>query len=156
MADAEAPIQPLVQPAQPTNDANPASMPSRGYASTPKFDSTRPRELPRYFAELSLLFQKHNVLPDVQRKAFACHYVDIESAELWELLPEFAIGFTYPEFVAAITRLYPGASDDRKWTMSDMDKLTGEYIRVSIHSAADLAEYYRTFFTITQYLRSRS
>jgi hypothetical protein len=36
-----------------------------------------------------------------------------------------------------------------------MDKLTGEYIRVGIHSAADLTKYYCTFFTITQYLRSR-
>jgi len=161
MADNEVPIPPVNQPAQPAqpilpaNDANPASMPSRGHASAPKFDSARPRELSRYFAELALLFQKHNVLAADQRKSFACHYVDIESAELWELLPEFAAAFTYPEFVAAVTRLYPGASDDRKWTMSDMDKLTGEYIRVGIHSAADLAEYYRAFFTITQYLRSR-
>jgi hypothetical protein len=102
-----------------------------------------------------LLFQRYNVILDAQKKTFAVHYVDISSAELWELLPEFEATSTYVEFVAAVKTLYPGASDDRKWTMADMDKLTGEYTRVGINSAADLAEYYRAFYSITQYLVAR-
>jgi hypothetical protein len=65
-------------------------MPSHGHASVPKLNASCPRKLPRYLAKLALLFQQHNVVPNMQKKTFACHYVNIESAKLWELWPEYA------------------------------------------------------------------
>jgi hypothetical protein len=114
------------------------TMPARGHSTAPKFDPTKPRELRRFFDELELLFAACKVTDSDVMKKHACIYVDIDSAELWESLPQQATGVSFGEFRKAIHKLYPGSEDDRKWTISDMDKVVGEQLRIGIFDANDL------------------
>jgi hypothetical protein len=63
-------------------------------------------------------------------------------AELWELVPEFTTGVSFNNFRTAIHKLYPGSENNCKWSISDMDKLIGEQLCVSIFDASDLGMYY--------------
>ena len=136
--------------------ANIVTMPARGHSTAPKFDIAQPRELHRYFNELDLLFTACNITNEELMKQHACRYLDIDSSELWESLPEFSPGITYDVFRTAVYKLYPGSDDDRKWSISDMDKLVGEQLRTGILDANDLGAYYRSFFNITQFLRAKN
>jgi hypothetical protein len=131
-------------------------MPARGHSTAPKFDATQPRELRRYFNELEMLFDTCDITDDQARKRHACRYVDIDSAELWESLPEFSPPATWTEFRIVVHKLYPGSEDDRKWSISDMDKLVGEQLRIGIFDANDLGLFYRSFYNITQFLRNKN
>ena len=131
-------------------------MPSRGQSQAPKFMPDQPRELRRYFKELNHLFSNAKVTDDEEKKAHACRYLDVDSAELWESLPEFAAGETYLDFTKAIYDLYPGSEDERKWTVAAMDKLVSDRLQLGIRSLDDLGQYYRAFRTITQFLRDKN
>jgi len=56
---------------------------------------------------------------------------------------------TYEEFVKAVHALYPGSEEECKWSVVDMDKLVGEQSCLGIISLADLGDYFRHFYTIT-------
>jgi hypothetical protein len=132
-------------------------MPVRGDRSAPKFDPKQPRELRRYFADLAFAFGRATVTDEEEQKRHATRYVDVDTSELWETLPEFSDNTkTFAEFVAAVSALYPGADEERKWSVADMDKLVGERTRLGIISLGDLGEYYRQFLAITTFLRSKS
>jgi hypothetical protein len=132
------------------------TMPARSHSTAPKFDPTQPRELCRYFDELDMLFAACTITDSDQMKRHACHYLDIDSAELWESVPEFATGILFNTFRTAIHKLYPGSENDCKWSISDMDKLVGEQLRISIFNVSNLGMYYRSFYNITQFLRTKN
>jgi hypothetical protein len=69
--------------------AAPSTMLPRGHGSTPKFTPDVPRELQRYFKELELLFGPAQIVDDAEKKKHACRYIDIDTADLWEAIPEF-------------------------------------------------------------------
>jgi hypothetical protein len=101
-------------------------MPPRGHGSTPKFTPGIPRELQRYFKELELLFGPAQVVDDTEERKHACQYVDINTVDLWEAIPEFDVTKTFDEFKSTIFKLYPGSESEHKWTIADMDKLVRE------------------------------
>ena len=131
-------------------------MPPRGHRTAPTFSADQPRELHRYFQELNDLFTDCQVVDDQAKKQYACRYLDIDSAELWESLPEYQAMNTFAQFVTAVYKLYPGSEDERKWSIADMDKLVGEQLRIGIYDTNDLGNYYRAFFAIMQFLRSKN
>ena len=131
-------------------------MPSRGQSQAPKFMPDQPRELRRYFKELNYLFTDAKVTYSEEKKVHACRYLDVDSAELWESLPEFKAGKTYQDFTKAVYDLYPGSEDERKWTVAAMDKLVSDRLQLGIRSLDDLGKYYRAFRTITQFLREKA
>jgi hypothetical protein len=132
-----------------------ASMPARGHSTAPKFDPTQPRELRRYFNELEILFLECNITDSAIMKKHACRYVDIDTSELWESIPEYEPAVSFNNFRIAVHKLYPGSEDDRKWSISDMDKLVGEQLRVGIFNSNDLGLYFRSFYNITKYLSTK-
>ena len=85
-------------------------------------------------------------------KRHAWRYVDIDTSELWESIPEYAAGTLFNNFRIAVHKLYPGSEDDHKWSISDMDKLVGEQLRIGIFDANDLGLYFRSFYNITKFL----
>jgi len=132
-------------------------MPSRGDRSAPQFDPKQPRELRRYFADLEFMFTRAGITDSEEKKKHACRYVDVDTSELWETLPEFSdASKMYEDFAKAIYALYPGSDEERKWSVADMDKLVGERSRIGIISLGDLGEYYRQFLAITTFLRSKT
>jgi hypothetical protein len=74
------------------------AMPARGHSTAPKFDPTKPHELHRFFDKLKLLFGVCNVTDLDLMKKHACIYIDIDSAELWESLPQHTTGVSFGEF----------------------------------------------------------
>jgi hypothetical protein len=105
----------------------------------PKFTPDVPRELQRYFKEL--LFGPAQIVDNAKKKKHACRYVDIDTADLWEAIPEFDGIKTFDDFKSAIFKLYPGSESERKWTIADMDKLVGEQLHIGILDVSDLRNY---------------
>ncbi|KAJ7080914.1 hypothetical protein B0H15DRAFT_786851 [Mycena belliarum] len=126
-------------------------MPARGDRNAPQFDSSKPRELPRYFGDLEFHFARAAVTDDTEKKQHATRFVSVADQDVWEALEEFKPASTYNEFKAAVLRLYPGTDADREFSLADLDTLVGEYARVGILSKGDYSEFYRQFLVITQY-----
>jgi len=132
------------------------AMPARGDRSAPQFDPQQPRELRRYFSDLEFAFGRATITSPTEKKKHACRYVDVDTADLWESISQFADqNASYEDFVKAVHTLYPGSEEERKWSVADMDKLVGERSRLGIISLADLGEYFRQFYTITTFLKGK-
>ena len=83
----------------------------------------------------------------------ALQFVNGDTVELWEILPEFANTVApYQKFVDAVYKLYPGSDAEMHWLIADMDKLVGETSRVGILLLTNLGKYHREFTTITTFL----
>jgi Aspartyl protease len=130
-------------------------MPYRGSNKAPSFDQKRPRELPRYFEDLDQHFSDCQITDDDEMKTYAKRYVDIESEEVWARLPENATAHSYENFKKAVLKLYPGADDERRWSVTDMDNLVAERARQGIFNQQELGDYHRQFFAISEYLKAK-
>jgi hypothetical protein len=132
-------------------------MPAHGDRITLKFDPTHPRELCRYFSDLDFILGRTRITDNTEKKQHAIRYVDVDTSELWEALPEYSNNTkTYSNFAKVIHALYPGSEEERKWSVADMDKLVGEQQRLGVLSLGDLREYYRQFLSITTFLISKT
>ncbi|KAJ6471579.1 hypothetical protein C8R47DRAFT_1077231 [Mycena vitilis] len=135
--------------------ATPIPMPARGDRNAPQFDSTKPRELQRYFTDLEYHFTRSNVTDGAEKKKHATRFLGVDDQEVWEALEEFKAAHTYAEFKAAVLKLYPGNDADRKYSLADLDALVGQYARVGMLSKGDYSDFYRQFIVITKYLIGR-
>jgi hypothetical protein len=131
-------------------------MPPRGHSTAPSFDPTAPRELRRYFSDLELLFTNCSIVNDKVKKQHAVRYLPVDTSDLWEEIPEFAPGTSYADYKTTIFNLYPGAGEERKWLYSDMKSPVTKQAKKGINDLQELSEYYRQFFTITQYLKNKA
>jgi hypothetical protein len=136
--------------------ATPTTMPPQGHSSTPKFTPNIPRKLQHNFKELELFFGPAQVVNDTEKKKHACQYVNIDTADLWEAIPEFNVTKTFNKFKSAIFKLYPGSESEHKWTIANIDKLVGEQLQIGILDISDLRNYYRVFYTITKFLLTKN
>ena len=132
-----------------------AHMPFRGHASAPKYEGNNPRELRRYFEELDFLFTTCAIVDDAQKKQFAVRYVDIDTEDGWKQLQEYDTG-TYAQFKSAVLKLYPGADGERKWTIADLDALTGEWSRMGFRNKEEFGDYHCRFLIIVGFLKSKN
>ena len=130
-------------------------MPFRGHASAPKYEGNNPRELRRYFEELDFLFTTCAITDEAQKKQYATRYVDIDTEDGWKQLDLYSTG-SYNDFKNAVLKLYPGADGERKWTMSDLDSLTGEWSRVGFRNKEEFGDYHRKFLNIVGFLKSKN
>jgi hypothetical protein len=131
-------------------------MPARGHATAPKFDPKQPRELRRYFDDLELLFANCNITNEADMKKHARRYLDIDSSDLWEILPECDAIYSFEDFAKAVYKLYPGSEDDYRWSIADMEGLIAAQHCTGIADTNTLGIYYRHFRTITQFLLSKN
>jgi hypothetical protein len=129
----------------------------RGNRLAPRFDPQQPCELHRYFADLDFAFSRAGIADCTEQKRHACHYVDIDTADLWESISQFLdVAAGYDAFIKAVHTLYPGLEEEHKWSVMDMDKLVGEWSHLGIISLANLGDYFRQFYTITTFLKGKS
>ena len=90
-------------------------------------------------------------------KWHALRFADCNTAELWEILPEFANVITpYQKFIDAVCQLYPGSDAEQHWLIADMVKLVADTLRTGILSLADLGKYHRDFVSITTFLIAKN
>ncbi|CDO73702.1 hypothetical protein BN946_scf185015.g30 [Trametes cinnabarina] len=128
-------------------------MPARGHATAPTFDPEQPQTLRRFFQDLETLFERSGVEADRQKKEWVIRYLPINVAELCENLPEYyADDKSYEDFRQAIIALYPGASDERKYSVADVENLVARRAKSSIANISELSAYYHEFFVMTSYL----
>ncbi|GLB43661.1 putative integrase core domain containing protein [Lyophyllum shimeji] len=145
---------PLIQSPPLSPMAHNPIMSARGHPTAPTFSTNGP-ELLRFFEDLEFLFSDCNIADDQMKKRYTVRYVDVATNDLWINLDEYANPRTYAEWKTAVVALYPGTSQDRRYTMADLDLLVGERNRLGIYSVDDLAAFHRTFLTITSFLISR-
>ena len=100
-------------------------MPACGDHGLPQFDPERPRELRCFFEDLKFHFARSQVVDEEEMKQHALRFIDCDTAELWEILPEFADATaSYQKFVNAVYKLYPGSDAERRWSIGDMLRFT--------------------------------
>ena len=132
-------------------------MPARGECGAPQFDPAKPRGLRRFFDDLRFQFTRFGVADEAEMKGHALRFVDCDTAELWEILPEFADSTApYQKFVNAVCQLYPGSDAEQRWLIADMEKLVADTSRTGISSLADLGKYHRDFVSITTFLIAKN
>ena len=132
-------------------------MPARGERGAPQFDPTKPRRLCRFFDDLRFQFARSGVVDEAEMKGHALRFVNCDTAELWEILPEFADSTTpYQKFVNAVCQLYPGSDVEQHWLIADMEKLVTDTSKTGISSLADLGKYHRDFVSITTFLIAKN
>ena len=128
-------------------------MPSYRHHTTPKFSEDQPRELRRFFEELANLFGPANITPEADKKAQTVCYVEVDTVDMWKSLPEYSDpNFTYEDWKKKVVSLYPGTNEEKRWTITDMDKLIGEHARMGIYMIRDFEAYYHTFYMISMFL----
>jgi hypothetical protein len=81
------------------------------HSSAPKFN---PQVSQQYFQELKMLFGPAQIIKNIENKKHACQYVNIDTANLWELIPEFNVTQTFKEFKSAVHKLYLGSKSECK------------------------------------------
>src|SRR5271163_1946262 len=133
--------------------ATPILMPLRNERTAPKFDTSRARELPRYFEDLEQLLDRAQITDDIKKKKHAVRYTDFDTEQIWKSFPEFrSPSVPYEEFKKTILFHYPEASGDFFYSISDMELLISERRRKGITSARDLSDYHLEFLAITPWL----
>ena len=89
-------------------------LPACGEDSALHFTANNPRELHCFFAELHFHFHRSQISDDAEKKYHVLCYIDYESADLWEVLPEFSDpNQTFDKFAAAVYSLYPECDEER-------------------------------------------
>ena len=67
----------------------------------------------------------------------------VDTADMWKSLPEYSDpNFTYEDWKKKVVSLYPGANEEKRWTVADMDKLIRECARMGIYTIGDFGAYY--------------
>ena len=132
-------------------------MPAHRDHGLPQFDPEKLCELRRFFEDLKFYFVQSQVVDKEEMKQHALWFIDCDTAELWEILPEFTNATTsYQKFVDAVYKLYPGLDAERHWSIGDMEKLIGEASRVGISLLANLGKYHREFIAMTTFLITKN
>lgn len=130
--------------------ALPIPMPLRREEVAPTFDTSRPRELPRYFEDLERLMDRAQITDEADKKKEAVYYVNFDTEQLWKAIPEFEDpNISYEEFKKAILVYYPDASG---YSLRDLDLLISEHQHLGIASAKNLSDYHLRFMAITSWL----
>ena len=139
------------------NPAPPPNMPSRNHRTAPAFNPYEPRTLFRYFEDLGTLFTQCGVADAAEQKRYACTYIPVNEEDVWTAIPQYSnVASTFDEFKEAIFELYPSCSKDRRYTIDDLDRLTGAQQRLGIQSLEELSTYYRQFYAISSFLISKN
>ena len=128
-------------------------MPFRHDRNAPTFDLSNPRSLHRYFEDLETLLHRAQVVNPIEQKHYACMYVSIDTADIWEQLPEYCDpSQTLATFKKAVLQLYPGADLDRIWTRSSLSELIDHTAKAGITSLQDWASFYHIYLATSQCL----
>src|SRR5277367_3768519 len=135
--------------------ALPFFMPMRNERLAPKFDTSRPRELPRFFEDFEELICRTQITENTEIKKFLVRYTEFDTEQQWKALPEFRNNSSYAEFKAAILSYYPEPSNDFAYSFRDLELLICEYQRLGIATIANLCDYHRRFIMISTWLIAR-
>ena len=151
------PILSIPQPISTTvTMATSYTMPMHNECTAPTFNSSKPRELSRYFEDLEQLMRQAAITSEEEKKQQVLCYVDFNTEQIWKTFPKFIDNNkTYNDFKDAILVHYPDALGDFIYSIRDMDLLIGKQQHVGITSTQDLSDYHLQFIAITTWLISK-
>ena len=129
----------------------------RGDRIAPTFDPAKPRGLRRFWEDFEMLATRANLTDHTQLKQRARSYVPIEVADVWEMLKEYSDATkTFTDFKRAVTALYPGAKEDRRWSRTDLWELTSGALARGITTLEEWAPFFAQYYAIVAYLISKN
>jgi hypothetical protein len=135
------PLNPPALPKQQTSSMSP-SMPRPGSRDAPVLTvegTDDPLKVRRYFEELEDLFTDSNITDEKEKKKWSCRYPDGAVSWEWKALPESLTDATpFLDFKNAVLASYPGASDEERGTIRELNRLFKKYKNID---SSDLDEY---------------
>ena len=117
-------------------------MPSPGDRSAPRFDG-HPLPSKCFFDEMDYLGNACGLSP-TEKIQHMLRYLDFHEYETWRTRRS-ARGFDWNAFKAEITALYPGADEDRKYTVVDLEILVDKQAREPMQLRYQFGDYYHQF-----------
>jgi hypothetical protein len=107
----------------------------------------------RYFKDLEVLFARHRVSDDVEKKRAAMRYPSLEVERLWQSACAFSNpARTYADFKEEVLQLYLEIMRDWMHMLVDLEEAVRQAAQKDIWSEAELGVYYRRFLLVSQYL----
>ena len=132
------------------------TMPMHNECAAPICDSSKPRELSRYFEDIEQLMRQATITSEEEKKQQVLCYVNFNTEQIWKTFPQFIDNNkTYNNFKDVILVHYPDASGNFVYSIRDMDLLIGKQQQVGITSTKDLSDYHLQFIAVTTWLISK-
>src|SRR6266404_1275765 len=125
-------------------------LPYRHEKRAPTFDDADPARIWQYFEDLELLFQKHSISDNAEKKKATVNYTSVTVERLWKYVPTFSnASRSYKDFKEEIVKMYPEAIAARQPSFADLEQLISQRVRTPISSVLELGEFYREFLGIS-------
>ncbi|PPQ82280.1 hypothetical protein CVT26_013954 [Gymnopilus dilepis] len=129
-----------------------SGMPNVHHPSAPKFDG-KAISLASYLDEVEQLARNHKL--SVQETIqWAIRYLSPEEQQLWKALPS-SKGSDWEAFKKELFDCYPGASEERRYTISNLEALVEKQAEFKISNSEQFGIYYRSFFVMSTYLKDQ-
>ncbi|KIO08068.1 hypothetical protein M404DRAFT_23332 [Pisolithus tinctorius Marx 270] len=126
-------------------------MPPRHSRDAPWFSGCA-SDLFRYFEEVRSLCERENCFDDQEWAKWVCWYASSEVSDSWCEFVEDHL--SWPEFVVAIARLYPGSRKmDQQYSRNDLYSLVDSRARREIRTEEELMNYRLYFLDLATFLR---
>ena len=90
-------------------------------------------------------------LSPIEKIQYTLCYLDFCEYETWRT-HRSACGYNWDAFKAEITALYPGADENRKYTVVDLEILVDKQTHEPMQSRYQFGDYYCQFVTISDWL----
>ncbi|KIY42864.1 hypothetical protein FISHEDRAFT_54612, partial [Fistulina hepatica ATCC 64428] len=128
----------------------------RGGRVAPQFvaaESTTPLAFERYWRDLEQHFDNISVMDLRQKKQWAVHYPDVQTATIMKGVPAYADdGVDWEAYKKVIEKLYVGDTESRQWTVNDLSHLCGEATCNPFQTLHDFRAFKRLFTVLFNYL----
>ncbi|KAJ2911443.1 hypothetical protein MD484_g8971, partial [Candolleomyces efflorescens] len=128
------------------------TLPGRYERRAPRWDLA-PSSLEEFMDEYEDLCREHNHPADEWIESFTRYAPDSETRELWKAFAKTlkpTDGWT--EYRTTVIENTPGAGEDRRYTVADLDDLAVTYRVKTMRTRAQFNEYWRKFYLIASYL----
>lgn len=129
-------------------------LPQRHSDKAPRFDPNHPTTLLEYFEDYEIIADAAQLTPDLKIK-HSRRYLDRSDADLWESLTA-AGQQDWDIYKTAVIAQYPGAADDERWTMNDLDRLCDHQQGYEIKTLAEFGNFDRQFSVISKWLLTKT
>ena len=127
-------------------------MPNVHHPSAPKFDG-KPISLSSYLDEVEQLARNNN-LSVTETIQWSIRYLSPEEQQLWKALPS-SKGNDWTKFRKELFECYPGAEDERRYTISNLETLVEKQSEFNITNSEQFGIYYRSFYVIASFLQDK-
>ncbi|KIY45824.1 hypothetical protein FISHEDRAFT_48467, partial [Fistulina hepatica ATCC 64428] len=139
----------------PIASAAPQMLP-RGGRVAPQFvaaESTTPLAFERYWRDLEQHFDNVGIMDLRQKKQWAVHYPDVQTATIMKGVPTYADdGVDWEAYKKVIEKLYVGDTESRQWMVNNLSHLCGEATRNPFQTLHDFRAFKRLFTVLFNYL----